>query len=183
VLFKQRFWAGLADGSITQAYRRFRRPTVKTGGSLISPGGRLAILEVTPVAVDDISADDARAAGFDSRAALLRDLGAGDGPIYRIRFRREGEDPRVALREDTDFDADALNRRLDRMDGAAPWTRQALAMIAAEPGRRAGDLAPRFGLETPEFKTRIRRLKALGLTESLEVGYRLSPRGQALLGH
>jgi ribosomal protein S19E (S16A) len=27
----------------------------------------------------------------------------------------------------------------------------------------------------------VRKLKELGLTESLEVGYRLSPRGRALL--
>jgi hypothetical protein len=36
-----------------------------------------------------------------------------------------------------------------------------------------GDLA--------EVAARLRRLKELGLTESLPVGYRLSPRGQALL--
>jgi hypothetical protein len=28
------------------------------------------------------------------------------------------------------------------------------------------------------FKTNVRKLKELGLTESLEVGYRLSPRGK-----
>lgn len=33
-------------------------------------------------------------------------------------------------------------------------------------------------LATPEG---VRQLKELGLTESLEVGYRLSPRGRALL--
>ena len=31
------------------------------------------------------------------------------------------------------------------------------------------------------FKLNVRKLKALGLTESLEVGYRLSPRGKSLL--
>jgi predicted transcriptional regulator len=31
------------------------------------------------------------------------------------------------------------------------------------------------------FKANVRKLKALGLTESLEVGYRLSPRGEAVL--
>ena len=36
-------------------------------------------------------------------------------------------------------------------------------------------------MERLRFKERVRRLKALGLTESLEVGYRLSPRGQAFL--
>jgi ATP-dependent DNA ligase len=33
----------------------------------------------------------------------------------------------------------------------------------------------------PRFKRRVRQLKELGLTESLEVGYRLSPRGDAAL--
>ena len=36
-------------------------------------------------------------------------------------------------------------------------------------------------MEKLKFKSNVRRLKALGLTESLEVGYRLSPRGQAWL--
>ena len=31
------------------------------------------------------------------------------------------------------------------------------------------------------FKVNVRKLKGLGLAESLEVGYRLSPRGRALL--
>ena len=42
-------------------------------------------------------------------------------------------------------------------------------------------LADEAGQERLSFKTRVRRLKALGLTESLEVGYRLSPRGAAFL--
>ena len=36
-------------------------------------------------------------------------------------------------------------------------------------------------MEKMAFKRRIRMLKELGLTESLEVGYQLSPRGRALL--
>ena len=55
-----------------------------------------------------------------------------------------------------------------------------LELIAAHPGVRAPDLAARLGRETLAFKIDVRKLKALGLTESLEVGYRLSPRGQAL---
>jgi hypothetical protein len=46
---------------------------------------------------------------------------------------------------------------------------------------RAADLAAAAGRERHPFKTDVRKLKALGLTESLEVGYRLSPRGLALL--
>ena len=36
-------------------------------------------------------------------------------------------------------------------------------------------------MDRPAFKLNVRKLKALGLTESLEVGYRLSPRGAAFL--
>ena len=41
------------------------------------------------------------------------------------------------------------------------------------------DLAAGFGRETLPFKNDVRKLKNLGLTESLEVGYRLSLRGEA----
>src|SRR4051794_28967011 len=34
---------------------------------------------------------------------------------------------------------------------------------------------------TPEFKRDVRKLKERGLTESLAIGYRLSPRGEAVL--
>jgi hypothetical protein len=37
------------------------------------------------------------------------------------------------------------------------------------------------GQDKIAFKLNVRKLKALGLTESLEVGYRLSRRGAALL--
>ncbi|WP_179221744.1 hypothetical protein [Inquilinus limosus] len=53
--------------------------------------------------------------------------------------------------------------------------------MAECPATRAPDLAARFGRDTASFKADVRKLKALGLTESLEVGYRLSPRGRALL--
>ena len=42
-------------------------------------------------------------------------------------------------------------------------------------------LAKRIGQERDHFKQNVRKLKELGLTESLEIGYRLSPRGRAYL--
>ena len=45
---------------------------------------------------------------------------------------------------------------------------------------RAPDLAAQVGRETADFKKDVRKLKELGLTESLDIGYRLSPRGQAV---
>ncbi len=57
-----------------------------------------------------------------------------------------------------------------------------LRLIADRPGVRAPDLAASTGRETAPFKVDVRKLKELGLTESLQVGYRISPRGRAVLG-
>jgi hypothetical protein len=46
---------------------------------------------------------------------------------------------------------------------------------------RASILAEGQGMDVLAFKRRVRQLKELGLTESLRPGYRLSPRGEALL--
>jgi hypothetical protein len=99
-----------------------------------------------------------------------------------------GPDPRVSLREQADLapeDRAALDARLDRWDAAradGPWTRQVLRLIAERPGVRAPDLAASLGRETLPFKVDVRKLKELGLTVSLAVGYEISPRGRAYLG-
>jgi len=136
-----------------------------------------------------ITAADARRAGFETRAALLAELrGTADLPTYRIRFHAaDGPDPRAELAVDTTLDAAAVDEirtrlaRLDRASSHGPWTIEVLRMIAARPATRAADLAASFGRETQPFKLDVRKLKNLGLTLSLEVGYRLSPRGEAYL--
>jgi hypothetical protein len=179
VLFKQEFWQGLGDGSITVAFRRWKRPSVKAGGTLRSPGGFLAIDEVTPITQDQVTDVDARAAGYRDVEHALREL-RREGDLYRIRFHRSGEDPRVALREDKAFapdEAAKLAATLARLDWALP----VLRLIAERPGVVSAELAVDMGMERLEFKQRVRRLKALGLTESLKVGYKLSPRGHSYL--
>lgn len=196
MLFKQAFLEGIQAGTITLAFRRWQRPTVKAGGTLLTAVGQLAIEDVTPVALEDITAADARRAGWESVEALRKELEAGvrgargirgdEGQIYRIELGALRADPRVALREEG-LDAkaaDDLRVRLDRLDARAaegPWTRRTLELIRYHPGLRAGDLSKKAGMETPSFKINVRKLKALGLTESLEVGYRLSARGHAWL--
>jgi hypothetical protein len=121
--------------------------------------------------------------------ALRAALRGGDGdPVYLLRVRpADGPDPRAALAENADLtpaDVADLDRRLDRLDrtgDAGPWTVAALTAIRAEPGRRAGDLAEAAGRERLAYKADVRKLKTLGLTISLPVGYRLSPRGEAYL--
>jgi len=183
MLFTRATLAKVLAGEVSVAFRRWTRPSVKAGGFQVTSIGRLAIDEVRPVAEADITEADARLAGEGSRAALLAALATRKGDIHRVAFHLAGPDPRIALRETdalTPADRAALEKRLARMDRDGPWTGGYLDLIAAHPGRRAGDLAKMAGLETQPFKTRVRRLKALGLTISLEVGYRLSPRGDAL---
>ena len=53
--------------------------------------------------------------------------------------------------------------------------------IAARPGVLAARLATSLGRPRDEFKRDVRKLKALGLTFSLEIGYRLTPKGEVLV--
>lgn len=178
---------GIVAGDVTLAFRRWDRPHAKAGAQHRTPVGLIAIDGVDVVRLGEITAADARSAGAASRADLLRFLRGRDGKVYRMQLRYAGADPRIALRADaalSDSDVAALSARLDRLDRASrhgPWTREVLELIAANPARRAPDLAKIRGLPTQPFKTDVRKLKELGLTESLDVGYRISPRGQAYL--
>jgi hypothetical protein len=182
VLLRRLTLDAIAAGEVDLQFRRQRRPTVKAGGRLRTAVGELAIDAVDVVDPAAITDDDARRAGARDADEVRRALAArGDvGSCYRIRFHLAGADPRVALRDDvrlTAADVTDLRRRLARL----PWAHDVLALIAANPGVRAPDLAARRREATAPFKARVRRLKELGLTESLPVGYRLSRRGEAYL--
>jgi hypothetical protein len=187
MLFRQRFLDGLRSGSITLAFRRWTRPTVKAGGSLQTGVGLLRIGAVDIVPIGAISETEARRAGYADRDALLAELNARtEGRIYRIELGALEPDPRIALRHARASGSEiaTLVARLARLDaraGSGPWTRRVLEIIERHPTVRAADLCRKAGQDKDSFKTNVRKLKNLGLTESLEVGYRISPRGQALL--
>jgi hypothetical protein len=177
---------GIVEGRIRVVFRTWKKPTVKTGGTLRTRMGLLAIEAVDAVHVKDVSTRDLKAAGLSDTQALKDNVAGRTGTLYRIRVKHAGEDPRIALRSQTLTDADipTIRMRLERMDKAStdgPWTLQYLETIEARPAQRAPELAELFGLETKPFKQRVRRLKELGLTESLPIGYRLSPRGISYL--
>jgi len=186
-MFRQEFLDGIRRGHITIAYRRWRRPSVKAGRKLLTAVGLLHIRDVIPITIGSILEAEARRAGYESRQALVEELNEQtDGKLYRIEIGALEADPRIALRKSVpDSDGlDALAARLRRLDAHArgkPWTVKVLETIAAHPAVRAGDLCGMVGQEKMVFKLNVRKLKALGLTESLEIGYRLSPRGQILL--
>jgi hypothetical protein len=188
VLFPKPLWDGLASGVVTLAFRSWKRPTVKAGGTLITPAGQLAFDSVEVIDAASITDADARRAGAPDAGALRSQLRAEDGrQTYRVAFHLLGEDPRVALRQSDDLedeDREAIRAKLagyDRRSPTGSWTTATLEVIRDHPAVVSTELAERLGAERPAFKLNVRKLKALGLTESLDVGYRLSPRGTAYL--
>ena len=180
MLFTAATLRGLTEGTVNCTYRRWEvvRPTV--GSRFTTSAGVVEVTSITAADEEQLTDQDAADAGFDSVAAK------GRGDLYRIGIALAGPDPRAALRrsdELTPADVLALRARLDRMDRAAeqPWTHSTLRQIQQLPGVVSTELAAEAGLERRAYKMRVRRLKALGLTESLERGYRLSPRGHAYL--
>jgi hypothetical protein len=174
VLFRPADLAGIEAGTITLAFRRWTTPRAVAGGTQRTPIGVIEITEVKRVAKP--TNKDARAAGYRDAQHVLDSFVKREGDLYRIALRLAGPDPRIALREQPP-DA-AVFARLERM---GEWTYEYLQAIHDHPGRRAPDLAASFGRETAPFKRDVRKLKELGLTISLEVGYELSRRGQLTL--
>jgi hypothetical protein len=187
MLFRPATLQGIADGTVTAAFRRWDRPRVRPGGRQRTPVGLVAFDRVEEVPRENLTELDARAAGMEGLDELLSLVDRRPtGTIYRIQLRLAGPDPRVALRDalPDPEQIEQLRRRLDRLDrasGHGPWTTAVLRAIRDQPGVRAVDLAAQFGRERAPFKLDVRKLKELGLTESLPRGYRLSPRGEALL--
>jgi hypothetical protein len=174
-------------GEIDLAFRRWDRARVVVGTRMRTGVGLLEVTSVDEVDPGALTDDDARRAGAGSLPALTAALAArADRPVFRIGLRYAGPDPRIALRETVPTSAELaeITRALDRLDRASswgPWTRETLDLIDRAPEVRAPDLAARVGRDTADFKRDVRKLKELGLTESLDIGYRLSPRGEAVV--
>jgi hypothetical protein len=186
VLLDKRELAGIEAGTITAVFRHWRTPRIRVGTCLRTPVGLVEITGLTRTAPEAVTETEAQAAGFVDLGGFHGWLDDRPGDLYRIELQWAGVDPRVTLRQDTSLDEAEIaemRRRLARMDSRAdsPWTWQTLRLIEANPGVVSTDLAASMGLERAYFKQRVRRLKEMGLTESLEVGYRISRRGQVLL--
>lgn len=188
MLFSASAWPGLADGSITVTFRTWAKPQAKVGGRYRVAGMLLEATDVRQVPAGSLTDDDAVAAGEANRAALLARLRhpRPDTAVWRVGLRYVGIDDRIERRAVdtlTDDDIAALRSRLERLDRGAggPWTRTTLQLIEKYPGVVSTALARHTGQERPDFKINVRKLKEMGLTESLQVGYQLSPRCQALL--
>jgi hypothetical protein len=187
VLLNRAIAEGIADGTITLVLRRWDAPRAKPGGTQRTPVGTIHIDDVAERSGGyRVTAAEAIAAGYPNAKAAQTDLDRRPARhTYLIAVSYLAPDERPALAADdalTEDEVNAITARLDRWDAVgSPWTRDYLAMIGANEAVRAPELAARVGLDVPRFKRRVRQLKGLGLTISLDVGYRLSPRGRAYL--
>lgn len=189
MLIKHQVLERIADGTVTLVFRRWKRPTVKTGGQLRTAVGILAIDEVTVIHVDEITAEDAQKAGYSSCSELLHMLDKNEeGALYRIKFHFAGQDPREVLREQVNLTDDELDKvyqqltQLDLKSQDGSWTMTILRLIKQHPGLRATELATLAHLDTQVLKVKVRKLKGIGLTVSIaRGGYQLSPRGCEML--
>ena len=180
----------IASGEVDLAFRWWKRPTVKTGGRLRTAVGELSIVDVSAVHFESLTKNDAQRAGYRSLENLKTELAQqSDRTFYRIALQFSGADSRTALRDDVNLSAEQcaeLIAGLDRIDkgtGLSGMSLRTLELIDRFPERRAQELADELGLAKEPFKIHVRKLKEKGLTESLSVGYRLSPRGQHILNH
>ena len=185
MLIKDEVVEKIRTGQITVLFRRWSRPGAKAGGTQMTQGGVVGIDTVEVVTEADITDADAVASGYADRDDLIAHLNYREDPIYRIGVRWIGEDPRIAMRASLD-DSDiaeiiAKLEKMDRTSKRGAWTQSYLEVIRDMPATYSGLLANYLGISQADFKPWVRKLKALGLTESLEVGYRLSPRGEKVL--
>ncbi len=187
MLLKKPELDAIKQGAVSLVFRRWKRPSVKSGGTLKTSVGLLAIEKVVSIRRAAITQADAIAAGYRSLAHLLDELDSREGDLYRIEVRFAGADPRVRLRNDDDLDEHELGEireKLNRLDSASrigAWTQMVLRAIDRHPKVAAAELAGHTGYEKDWLKINVRKLKNLGLTISHQPGYELSPRGRAAL--
>ncbi len=186
MLFRKDILDKIFHGEIKAAYRMWKKPTVKAGGTLRTPKGVLKIKTLKKIEKADIRPHHIQHAGYATFEELLEEIGTHKtGTLYHITFEKGPKDPRKKLQTTklTAKAADRLALELGKMDlrHKKPWTTLFLKTIDQHPGKPAELLAKKVKWEKLKFKSYVRKLKEKGLTISLETGYKLSPRGKAYL--
>jgi hypothetical protein len=188
MLFQRRFHDGIRSGEICCTVRIWQRPHAKMGGRYVLGAGAIVVDKIRETRLDDITPTLARRCGFESLVDLLKTAKHGPGErVFVIDFHYDGgagARPKPATDAVSSAELAKLVERLEAMDRRSQigaWTLATLRAIEARPGVLAAKLAHAFGRPRDEFKRDVRKLKNLGLTFSLDIGYRLTPKGEALL--
>jgi hypothetical protein len=188
MLFKQKDLDGIKAGKITLSFRNWKKLSVNVGSEIKTSVGIIKIGAIREVPFEDITDEDARAAGFSGSSALIGLLKSQkEGSIYKIAVSFLKEDPRIELSVQTEMEEaefleiKAALENLDKYSKVGKWTVKTLQGIRENPKLKAADLALKLKKEKEWLKLNIRKLKGLGLTVSHEPGYTLSPKGEAYL--
>ena len=188
MLFKSDFHDRIRSGEIRCTVRIWQSRRVKVGGRYALGAGAVVVDKIYETSLDDITPALARRSGFASLADLLKTAKHGYGErVFVIDFHYDGKAGARPTPKTGTVSAEELAelvQRLEAMDGRSKigaWTLTTLRAIEARPGVLAAKLARSLGRPRDEFKRDVRKLKNLGLTFSLEIGYRLTPKGEALL--
>lgn len=190
ITFRREDRERVARGEITVTFRLWKSAHVKAGKQYRCGFGTIEIEDVRVIPAALVSDEDVPSSGCSDVAAIWELAGehtnARVGPdtlLHRVQFRYLG-DVLPLLHPAPTLDLDQLARRMEKMDrlsSRGPWTLATLKLIEAGPHVPARLLAADLGWETLNFKANVRRLKALGLTISHEVGYELSDLGRRYL--
>ncbi len=188
MLFQRRFHERIRSGEIRCTFRIWQRPHAKVGGRYALGAGAIVVDEIREVCLDDITAALARRCGFASLVDALKTAKHGAGErVFVIDFHYDDAVTAFPKRSTDAVPAEefvAVAQRLEAMDRRAKtgaWTEATLRAIEARPGVLAARIARSLGRPRDDFKRDVRKLKNLGLTVSLEIGYRLTPKAEALL--
>jgi hypothetical protein len=188
MLFQRRFHERIRSGEIRCTLRIWQRPHCKVGGRYALGAGAIVVDRMREARFEDITPELARRSGFVSVVDALKTAKHGAGErVFVIDFHYDGKvgarsKPTTGVASTEEL-ADLVQRleALDRRSRVGAWTQATLRAIEARPGVLAAKLARSLGRPRDEFKRDVRKLKKLGLTLSLEIGYRLTPKGEALL--
>lgn len=188
--FTKPFKEKIRKGEQTLTFRRWKAPKARVGGVYrLHPVGGVRVTSVAVVDAGHITEDEAKRAGCASIKELMVLLSSAstsspdeEGMVYRIAFEYVEEED---MPTKPALDIATIVAKLDGMDkrSTKPWAYDVLEAIAAHPERRAADLAEMLGLAKAPLKANVRKLKGLGLTQSLETGYRITELGRAVLTH
>ncbi len=194
LFFQKRFLDGLVSGAVTVTFRRWTTAKVRAGGRYRAhPIGVMVVDAIERVPFSAVTPAEARMAGFRSLRELREYLLQGsDEPLkpasllFKVTMHHGGDGDFVPGALDASLDADEaheIEATLALLDEKATerWTADTLKLIELHPRVAASRLAKEAGRPTPEFKADVVKLKKLGLTQSFEVGYQISPKGETFL--
>jgi hypothetical protein len=173
MLIKSQILARIKNGDVSLAFRRWKKPTVRSGGTLQTAIGVLNIENIENIKLKAITEADAIQAGYTGLNTLIQELDNRQGDVFKITLAYAGEDPRIKLRENSELSSEdllELQQKLKRLDARSvvgDWTCQMLMNISTYPMLSAGELAKLTVYKKVWLKTNVRKLKNLGLTISI----------------